>query len=328
MRPTIKSKGSFCSLSALRSIWAYSVFANTSTSSLFSYEVVVVDNDSQRSAENTVRLFQLNREQKIIYDCEPEQNIALARNKAVEKAKGNLVAFIDDDEVPSRSWLINLYKACDEFHADGVLGPVVPNYEMPPPKWLVRGKFYERPSHRTGEVLDWTNTRTGNVMLRREIFDNEENLFRREFGSGGEDRDFFRRMIAKGFRFVWCAEAPVYEAVTAVRCTRSFMLRRALLRGQLPHFTTVDYAKSLVAVPLYTAFLPFLFVAGHHLFMKYLIKNFDHIGRLLAFCGIYGNPSINKEDIMKLVIIVMAITFSLITTGVAAEYLANLIAER
>jgi len=31
---------------------------------------------------------------------------------------------------------------------------------------------------------------------------------------------------------------------------------------------------------------------------------------------------------MKLVIIVIAITFSLLTTGVAAGYLANLIAER
>lgn len=256
------------------------------TNGLFAYSVVVVDNDCTKSAKPTVEDLRRHSSVSISYFNEPEQNIALARNKAVTNAKGELIALIDDDEVPSRSWLINLYKACDEFHADGVLGPVVPNYEMPPPKWLVRGKFYERPSHRTGEVLDWTNTRTGNVILRRDIFDNGENLFRREFGSGGEDRDFFRRMIAKGFRFVWCAEAPVYEAVTAVRCTRSFMLKRALLRGQLPHFTTVDYAKSLVAVPLYTAFLPFLFVADHHLFMKYLIKDFDHIGRLLNLCGI------------------------------------------
>ena len=93
-------------------------------------------------------------------------------------------------------------------------------------------------------------------MLRRAIFDNGENLFKREFGSGGEDRDFFRRMIAKGLRFVWCAEAPVYESVPAERCRRSFMLRRALLRGQLPHFTGIDFLKSLFAVPLYTASLP------------------------------------------------------------------------
>jgi glycosyltransferase involved in cell wall biosynthesis len=256
------------------------------TEGLFTYSIVVVDNDYRRSAEETVEDLRRHSSLPINYYNEPEQNIALARNKAVENAKGEFIAFIDDDEVPTRSWLINLYRACNDFHANGVLGPVVPYYEVDPPKWVVDGKFYERPCHRTGEVLHWTNTRTGNVMFRRDIFKREEDLFRQEFGSGGEDRDLFRRMIAKGFRFVWCAEAPVYEAVTGERCTRSFMLRRALLRGQLPHFTTVDFAKSLVAVPLYTASLPFLFGVGHHIFMKYLIKDFDHIGRLLAFFGI------------------------------------------
>jgi hypothetical protein len=123
-------------------------------------------------------------------------------------------------------------------------------------------------------------------MFRKDIFDDGDNRFRREFGSGGEDRDFFRRMIAKGYRFVWCAEAPVYETVTAERCTRSFMLRRALLRGQSPHFTRVDLVKSLFAVPFYTTILPFLFLCSNNLFMKYLIKVCDHIGRIFWFCGI------------------------------------------
>ena len=116
----------------------------------------------------------------------------------------------------------------------------------------------------TGEVLHWKNTRTGNVMLKKDIFKSGANLFRSKFGSGGEDRDFFRRMVDKGFHFVWCAEAPVSRAVTAERCKRSFMLRRALLRGQLPHFTIIDLAKSLVAIPLYTMALPFI-VSGETL---------------------------------------------------------------
>lgn len=253
---------------------------------IFTYSVVVVDNDQMGSAEKTVQDFRARSSIPISYHIEPEQNIALARNKAVANANGEFIAFIDDDEVPTATWLVNLYKTGIAFHADGVLGPVVPYYEVNTPKWVVRGKFFERPAHRTGEVLHWRNTRTGNVLLRRGIFDNEERQFKREFGRGGEDTDFFRRMVAKGFRFIWCEEAPVYEAVTAQRCRRSFLLRRALLRGRQPYFTTIDFAKSLVAVPLYTVALPFLLAAGHHLFMKYLIKDFDHIGRLLALCGI------------------------------------------
>ena len=112
--------------------------------------------------------------------------------------------------------------------------------------------------------------------------------FRPEFGSGGEDKDFFRRMIAQGNRFVWCAEAHVYETVPPERLSRSFMLRRALLRGKTPYnqSTPLSYLKSLVAIPLYTLLLPLLFFIRHHLFMKYLISFFDHIGRILAFLKI------------------------------------------
>jgi succinoglycan biosynthesis protein ExoM len=257
------------------------------TEGFFDYCIVIVDNDVGESARLIAESFSRSSKSAVSYHVEPEQNIALARNKAIENAMGEFVAFIDDDEAPAPRWLLNLFKACHSFHADGVLGPVVPHYELEPPKWVVEGKFYERPSHKTGEVLQWKNTRTGNVLLKRYVFEKEDNPFKPEFGSGGEDRDFFRRMIGKGFRFVWCAEAPVYEAVTPERCKRSFMVRRALQRGQLPQFTNVDLVKSIVAVPLYTVTLPFLLIVGHHLFMKYLVKNCDHIGRLLALCGIY-----------------------------------------
>jgi hypothetical protein len=45
-------------------------------------------------------------------------------------------------------------------------------------------------------------------------------------------------------------------------------------------------AKSLVAVPCYTLGLPVCLLFGQHVFMKYLIKNCDHLGRLLAACGL------------------------------------------
>ncbi len=44
--------------------------------------------------------------------------------------------------------------------------------------------------------------------------------------------------------------------------------------------------KSLVAFVIYAAFLPVLLLVGQHAFMKYLIKACDHLGKLMAFCGI------------------------------------------
>ena len=250
------------------------------SASYFTYGVVVIDNDHLGTAERAVHDFRKCASIPVSYEIEPEQNIALARNKAIQSSRGDYIAFIDDDEIPHRRWLVTLHAMFKKSPVDGVLGPVLPSYEGNPPKWVVKGGFYDRPSHSTGTVLHWTNTRTGNVLLRSSIFSDKENMFRAEFGSGGEDRDFFRRMIAKGMRFVWCAEAPVYETVPADRCTRSFMLRRALLRGQLPHFSSFDMLKSLLAIPLYTASLPILLMGAHHIFMKYLIKDCDHVGRI------------------------------------------------
>jgi succinoglycan biosynthesis protein ExoM len=259
---------------------------NQVTEDHFTYSVVIVDNDREQSAMDTVHFFKDQSAISIGYYVEPAQNIALARNKAVANATGDFVAFIDDDEYPPRNWLINLYKACEQFAADGILGPVVSYFETDPPDWVLKGKFFERPLHNTGMLLDWTDTRSGNVLLRRRILDSEQPAFRAEFGSGGEDKDFFERMINKGFQFVWCAEAPVYEAVPPVRLKRSFMLRRALLRGRNPSFGLREMAESLLALPLYALALPLLFFLSHHFFMSYLIKECDHLGRLLALLDI------------------------------------------
>jgi glycosyltransferase involved in cell wall biosynthesis len=262
------------------------------TDGLFTFSIVVVDNDHARSAEKTVATFGENTEIAIGYFCEPEQNIALARNRAVINANGNLLAFIDDDEIPIDKWLLILYRKLRELNADGVLGPVKPKFEATPPGWVVKGKICERDFFKTGTVLDNPRyTRTGNVLLSKKLFDDKENLFNKEFGkTGGEDVDFFRRMIAKGHNFIWCNEAPVYEFVSAERLKRKYFIKRALLRGHVnskkPYISISEISKSVIAVILYTIALPFLNLIGHHLFMKCLIKDCDHFGKILGIFGI------------------------------------------
>jgi len=262
------------------------------TKGLFSFSVVIADNDHRQSAKQIVSEFAATSAIPIIYCMEPEQNIALARNKALENAKGDFIAFIDDDEIPEEDWLFNLFKTCNEYSVDGVLGPVMPYFEHKPPQWVVKGKFFERPMHETGHRLHWTETRTGNLLFRREILKGMDYAFKPEFGTGSEDVDFFRRMMKNDRIFVWCNNAVVYETVPSERCKPSYLLRLALLRGgnSLKHREGLAHniIKSLIAVPAYGLALPFVFVAGRHYFMIYLIKFLDHAGRLLALIGI--NP--------------------------------------
>jgi succinoglycan biosynthesis protein ExoM len=260
------------------------------TEGLFDYSIVIVDNDRSESARQTAESHARQSKIAISYYVEQEQNIALARNKAIENAHGDFIGLIDDDESPAVHWLLNLYKALNHYKSDGILGPVLPFFEKDPPEWVLKGRFFDRPTHPTGHILGWKNTRTGNALLRRSIFKEDRKWFDPAFGSGGEDRDFFRRKIEEGYVFVWCNEAPVFEFVPEKRWERTVLLKRALLRGEMAlnvaRSKPMSIFYSAVAIAIYTVCLPFFFVLGHHVFMKYLIKNCDHIGKVAAFFGV------------------------------------------
>ena len=258
------------------------------TAERFSYSIVVADNDRQQSARDIVAQFTAGASVATTYCVEDEQNVALARNKALEHADGDYIAFIDDDEFPAEDWLVRMLSACEQCGADGVLGPVRPFFAELPPPWLTKSRLCERPEHRTGHRLHWRETRTGNVLFRRGILNGRETSFRREFGNGGEDQDFFRRMIQEGHRFVWCNEAVVYETVPPARWRRRYFFKRALRRGQNERLflSTRSIVKSLVAVPAYAALLPVMGVFGQAALMDCSVRLLDHVGKLLGAVGI------------------------------------------
>lgn len=263
--------------------------ARQESQGLFTYGIVIADNDHLRSSEAAVRSFTRESGVAVTYCVEPHQNIALARNKAIENAKGDFIAFIDDDECPTDNWLLTLFTACAAHGVDGVLGPVKPKFDPGTPRWVVTGKFYERSRYITGTAIDGKKGRTNNTFLSKRVFHFGEQAFRPEFLTG-EDQDFFRRKVLAGYRFVWCDEAVVYEVVPPVRWKRGFMLRRALLRGAVslkhPTFGAKDVVKSVIAVPAYVAMLPISLCLGQARFMRYLVRLFDHLGRLFALVGI------------------------------------------
>jgi succinoglycan biosynthesis protein ExoM len=265
------------------------------TDDAFTFSCIVIDNDQKRSAEKTVGVFQGLQKLEFIYDCEPERNFAVVRNRAIQKSRGDFIAFIDDDEVPEKDWLLKLLQTCDQFKCDGVLGPVRPYFENEPPRWLDRSGLCHRPIHPTGLILNWEQTRSGNCLLRRNIFFENGIQFDPAYRTGGEDVDFFKRAIGTGKKFVWCEEAPAYELVPPERMRVTYYLRRALLQGTI----SLKYAlgknhiadrakiilKSGAALVIYTLALPFLFISGTHRFVRCLVKACHHLGRLSALCG-------------------------------------------
>ena len=139
------------------------------------------------------------------------------------------MGFIDDDEFPENVWLLNLYKSLLRFGVDGVLGPVKPHYPAMTPDWLIKSKLCERPEYKTGTILHWGQTRTGNALLQKRLFEDRKFWFDPAFGNtGGEDTVFFKKHYENGKTFAWCNEAAVYEAIPPERCTQTFYIRKSL----------------------------------------------------------------------------------------------------
>ena len=199
--------------------------------------VVVVDNDPEGSARTVCEDARGWLDLPLVYSIEKRRGIPQARNAAIAAAQGRaeLVAFIDDDEVPAPHWLAELIRVQAESGADAVAGPCEPLFEEPVPRWIERGRFFERPRHATGARVDYAFThnvlvRTRSLAALGALFDERMALL------GGSDGELFRRLAAQGHRIVWADEAIVFEWVPRSRANARWILERAFRVGSSSTF--------------------------------------------------------------------------------------------
>ena len=101
-------------------------------------EIIVVterDRELQRKVEEYMGEKKYQNVQVIFNEGRP--SLARARNLGIERATGDIIAFLDDDAVPFPDWaqeLVNTYLSHPE--AVGVTGPAVPAWQGPNLEWL------------------------------------------------------------------------------------------------------------------------------------------------------------------------------------------------
>lgn len=180
------------------------------------YEILVIDNES---TDNTVRLVkQLQRKSKRIrLVINPKKGIAISRNVALRKARGELLAFTDADCLVPKNWLIELVKGYLKYKSknSAVVAVGGPNF---PPKTT---PFYQALGLMLASSLggrDTVQTKrylkdryvlhlpTVNVLYEKKKL-REINGFDKSFGSIIEDEDMSFRLSQKGYQFVYLAKA-------------------------------------------------------------------------------------------------------------------------
>lgn len=109
------------------------------------WEVLVVDNNSQDNISEVIQQYQSQWLPQIPlrYCFEPRQGAAFARQKAIKEARGELVGFLDDDNLPEQNWLSESVNFSYKHPEAGAFsGRIYGCYETPPPEGFEKIKAF------------------------------------------------------------------------------------------------------------------------------------------------------------------------------------------
>lgn len=204
------------------------------TDDSISFEVVVVDNDAASSAHSVVDDARKHFPWPLEYVVEGERGIARARNRAVAIAMdrcADVVGFIDDDNVPEPGWLVRMLETLQTTDADVLVCRSRPQFERPPPRWMIAGAFFESPPHRTGENIPYYHARTSGALIATRKLPSRQPFDERLALTGGEDVRLFRGIRKDGGKLVWCDEAVVVRRVAQSVASWRWLMKRAFRDG-------------------------------------------------------------------------------------------------
>jgi succinoglycan biosynthesis protein ExoM len=214
------------------------------------FEIVLVDNDPAASAMGPLRAV---CDTRVTVVHEPHPGVASARNAGLRVARGDLIAFLDDDEIAPRTWLAALMRVQGLTGADVVFGPVRARLAAPPHahRAYFEAFFSREPRHAEGLIRAYYGC--GCSLIRRAAFPSAEPFSPKHNEIGGEDDVLFQSMQAKGAKFAWAPDAWVWETPDASRVTLAYTLRRAFAYGQGPAAAAWTGRRNVFAVAYWMA---------------------------------------------------------------------------
>jgi glucosyl-dolichyl phosphate glucuronosyltransferase len=196
------------------------------------WELLIVDNNSTDSTRAVVQHFAQTANFPVRYLFEEVQGKSAALNRAVGEARGEIIAFTDDDVVADPHWLSNLERTFDECDCSAVGGRVVPLWGHAKPDWLEIRDQYAVVNFDFGDERKEIQIQPlgANSAFRKRMFQ-KYGLFRLDLGPNSihhtitcEDVELANRLIRGGEKVVYCPDAVIYHPVDPKRTTKSYFL--------------------------------------------------------------------------------------------------------
>lgn len=204
------------------------------------WELIVVDNASTDDTVERARALQRSSPRPMAVVREATVGLSAARNAGVLHARGQIIAFLDDDALPSGSWLTALLQVLQEDRVYAAGGPVEPRFTSRPPAWFSdRFLPYLTVWDLGPEPLYLTYNeypRGANMAFRREAFD-RFGLFSPHLGRKArsllscEEIELCLRIERGGGLIAYAPRARVAHLVDGKRVTRRWLEQRFRAQG-------------------------------------------------------------------------------------------------
>lgn len=208
------------------------------------YEIVVIDSASTDETQDVLRSLSLRWGERLRWDRTDQLGLSLARNRGLELARGEIVAFMDADAVAGPGWLDALLRVFADHPKAGVVGGAVcVLWDHPKPAWW---------RDCLDEVFNSYNPSNARVRLQYPKFPYGTNMAvraraARDVGGfalslgrqgralmAGEDGELCLRLEHLGWE-IWFSPAPdsvVHHRTKPERMSRRYILRRAIRHGR------------------------------------------------------------------------------------------------
>ncbi|WP_324642863.1 MULTISPECIES: glycosyltransferase [Micrococcaceae] len=195
--------------------------------------IVVVDNDSSKSAEAAVAQYSgaFNRGQ-LEYVTEPAPGVGNARNAIFDVVvEGEVLVLFDDDQEPAPNWLAEMLSKHMQSPNEVLVGPVVPVLPDEVPAWALDAGMWGRRQLPDGAIQQYAGF--GNILVPEKVLQSGLCRVPSDFLHGpGEDTLITSRVTAAGFIIRHVAAASAVEYVTPDRMSVEWLSRRAETSGE------------------------------------------------------------------------------------------------
>lgn len=224
---------------------------------------------------------------------EPKPGLSVARNRCVQEARHEIMAFLDDDVWVEPGWLEGVMSVYQDYPAD-LLGGKIELWwaAVDPPSWV--GPSIESllsvndSGPQIKEVLGPERLIGANFSFRRRIFETV-GAFREDLGRIGqglmaaEESEFVSRALKAGFRAFYTPEASVKHWVAPHRISIPYLYHLAKGKG----------ASRVLAKPRWGIYVAARAFVGH----SYLVLRH---GTSAGVCRVLGREKQMVWHLMKL----------------------------